>query len=164
MDGSKVYVVPPSGPADRSRPMHRLGEVRRREGLSLQKIARHLGLSIEEVQRQENPLSDLRLSDLHHWQQALDVPIAELLVETNGELSVPIGLRTQLLRAMKTVRSIESDARQTSIRRLAEMLADQLVEIMPELKNASKWSHPGGHPPGARGPCEWHFPFEKKWT
>ena len=47
------------------------------------------------------------LSDLHRWQQALAVPIAELLGEPEGELSPPVRLRPRLLRAMKTVRSIQ---------------------------------------------------------
>ena len=103
------------------------------------KLARRLGISVEEVQRQEQSSSDMLLSDLHRWQQALAVPIVELLDEPEGELSPPVRLRARLLRVMKTVRSIQQRARQAPMRRLAETLVAQLVEVMPELTDAAAW-------------------------
>jgi hypothetical protein len=84
------------------------------------------------------------LSDLHRWQKVLGVPIAELLDESEDMLSSHVELRAQLLRVMKTVRSIQEGARQVSVQRLAEMLVDQLVDIMPELKDTTAW--PTGSP------------------
>jgi transcriptional regulator with XRE-family HTH domain len=143
-----VSVAPPttSSPAA-NRPLHRLGEVRQREGLTQRKVARLLGISIREVERQEQPSSDMLLSDLHRWQKVLGVPVAELLDESDGGLSPPVLLRVRLLRAMKTVRSIQERARQVSMRRLAEMLVDQLVEIMPELKDTAAWPAVGPRRP-----------------
>ena len=86
------------------------------------------------------------LSDLYRWQRALDVPAAELLHEPQAELSPPVQFRSRLLRAMKTVRSIQAGVRQASIQRLAAMLADQLVEIMPELKDTVAWPALGDSP------------------
>ena len=40
---------------------------------------------------------------------------------------------------MKTARSIQERARQTSVRRLATMLVEQLVEMVPELKDTVAW-------------------------
>ena len=91
------------------------------------------------MERQEQSSSDIRLSDLHHWQQALAVPIAELLDEPEGGLSPPVRLRSRLLRVMKTVRSIQQRARQASMRRLVETLIVQLIEVMPELADATPW-------------------------
>jgi transcriptional regulator with XRE-family HTH domain len=137
-DAVAAALSPASLPAP-SRPLQRLGEVRQREGLSRRTLARRLGMEVQEVQKQEQPTSDMLLSDLYRWQEALAVPTAELLNEPDGELSPPVQLRARLLRAMKTVRSIQEVARQVSVRRLVEVLADQLVEVMPELAGAGAW-------------------------
>jgi hypothetical protein len=104
------------------------------------------------------------LSNLYRWQEVLEVPLVELLHEPDGELSPPVQLRARLLRAMKTVRSIQRGAQQTSIRRLATMLVEQLVEIMPELKNIVPWpaaSHRRSH---KIEPFEWYLDYERRWT
>jgi transcriptional regulator with XRE-family HTH domain len=138
VDRSSVGILP-SSPSTPNRPLHRLCEVRRREGLTRHQVARRLGISAREVERQEQSSSDMRLSDLHRWQQALAVPITELLCEPEGELSPPVRLRARLLRVMKTVRSIQQRARQLPLRRLVETLVVQLVEVMPELADAAPW-------------------------
>lgn len=126
-----------------AQPLHRLIEVRRREHITRRAIAQRLGVSVREVEEQERPSSDMRLSDLYRWQKALRVPMAELLNEPDGVLSPPVELRARLLRAMKTVRLLQERARQVSTRRLVEMLVDQLVEIMPELKDTTAWPATG---------------------
>ena len=83
--------------------------------------------------------TDITLGDLYRWQQALDVPIGELLSEPASELAPPVQLRARLLLVMKTARSIEANARQVSVRRLATMLVEQLVDVMPELKGTLAW-------------------------
>jgi len=120
------------------RRLHRLAEVRRQEGVTLRTIARRLGLSPEEVLQQEQD-SDLPLSTLYAWQEALDVPASEFLVEGDMPLSTPVLRRAQLLRMMKTVMSIVERSKQSSIRRLAQFLAEQLAEVMPELKEVEPW-------------------------
>jgi transcriptional regulator with XRE-family HTH domain len=146
LDGNQVAAVnevplgvSPSNQSAPDRPLHRLCDVRRGEGLTRRQVARRLGVSVHEVQRQEQPSSDMLLSDLHRWQEALAVPMIELLQEPNGELSPPVQLRARLVLIMKTVRSIQLRARQASLRRLIETLVDQLVEIMPELKDSAPW-------------------------
>lgn len=134
-----LVALSPSGLEPPERPLQRLSEVRRREGISRRVVARRLGVSMDEVAMQEQPSSDVRLSDLYRWQEALGVPVAELLHEPAGELSRPVQLRARLLRAMKTVRSIQQKARQATMLRLVETLIDQLVEVMPELKDIAPW-------------------------
>jgi transcriptional regulator with XRE-family HTH domain len=136
-------VAPPISTPVPARPLHHLRDVRRREGITRRKVGRLLGIPIREVERQERPSSDILLSDLHRWQKALGVPLAELLDEPDGILSPPVELRARLLRIMKTARSIQHEARQVSIQRFAEMLVDQLVEIMPELKDTMAWNAVG---------------------
>ena len=156
--------LPPTNSRAPDRPLHRLGEARRRERVSRRKVAQRLGISGRQVKEQEQPSSDMLLSNLYRWQEVLEVPLVELLHEPDGELSPPVQLRARLLRAMKTVRSIQRGAQQTSIRRLATMLVEQLVEIMPELKNIVPWpaaSHRRSH---KIEPFEWYLDYERRWT
>ncbi len=123
--------------------LHRIQEVRRRQGLSLRSAARQLGTDIRSVRAQESGDSDLRISDLQNWQRALDVPIAELLVESTECLSGPVLERARMIRLMKTVAAIRERAPNNSISRMAEMLTDQLCEIMPELREVGPWHNVG---------------------
>jgi len=126
------------------RRLHRLAEVRRQEGVTRRTIARRLGSSPEEVLQQEED-NDLPLSTLYAWQEALDVPVTELLAEGDTSLSAPVLRRAQLLRMMKTVMSILERSKQSSIRLSAQFLAEQLVEVMPELKEVVAWPAVGRH-------------------
>ncbi len=128
----------PVQPAD-GRPMQRLAVVRRQQGVSRRTVARRLNIEVEQVQQQECTTTDLPLSVLYAWQQVLDVPVAELLVEAGDGLTTPILERSQLVRLMKTVLAISEQARQESVRRMAQTMAGQLIEIMPELANVGPW-------------------------
>jgi len=125
------------------RPLHRIAETRRRQGLSVRSAARRLGTSMEQVRREEDPNFDMPLSELYEWQQALEVPVTELLVESDSPLSSTVLSRARLLRVMKTVRSIQETTKCVSIERLAAMLEHQLVELMPELKDVTAWPSVG---------------------
>jgi transcriptional regulator with XRE-family HTH domain len=116
-----------------------VAEVRRYQGVSRRKVARRLNVDVATVKQQEQPTTDLLLSTLYAWQEVLDAPIAELLVESDKPLSTAVLRRAQMVRLMKTARAILERARQTSVRRLAQMLIDQLCEVMPELKMVSPW-------------------------
>lgn len=121
------------------RPLHRIADVRRRQGVSVRSAARRMHTSIDQVRRQEDPGCDMTLSDLLRWQQALEVPVGDLLVESEAPLSEPVLTRARLLRIMKTVKAIEETATSSSIQRFATMLEQQLIEVMPELKDVAAW-------------------------
>lgn len=123
--------------------MNRIQEVRRRQGMSLRSAARQLGTDIRSVRMQESSNADLKISDLHKWQAALDVPISELLVESQESLSGPVLERARMIRLMKTAAAIRERAPDTGIGRMAEMLVDQLCEIMPELREVGPWHNVG---------------------
>ncbi|MFO0791446.1 MAG: hypothetical protein U0805_18455 [Pirellulales bacterium] len=131
--------VPPLAAPEAKRPLHRIADVRKRQGVSLRAAARRMHTSIDQVRRQEDPCCDLQLSDLLRWQQALEVPIGDLLVENDAPLSEPVQTRARLLRIMKTVKAIQETAASSSIQRFATMLEQQLLEVMPELKDVSAW-------------------------
>ena len=66
------------------RPLHRIADVRRRQGISVRSAARRMHTSIDQVRRQEEPANDMLLSELLRWQQALDVPLADLVGRKRG--------------------------------------------------------------------------------
>jgi hypothetical protein len=102
-----------------------------------------MNIEIEQVRQQERETADLPLGVLYAWQKALDVPIAELLVEASDSLASPVLKRSQLVRLMKTVLAVREHARQESIQRMAQTMSNQLVEIMPELANIGPWQTVG---------------------
>jgi transcriptional regulator with XRE-family HTH domain len=130
---------------DRALPLHRLGEARRREDISPGNVARRLGVTVEDVKRQECKTTDLPLSVLHKWAKALGLPVAELVEEPDDSLSTPLWNRAGLVRVMKTAMSILERARDPRTKRLAQTMVDQLLEIMPELRGVSAW-HAVGKP------------------
>jgi transcriptional regulator with XRE-family HTH domain len=121
------------------RPLHRLAEIRRRQGVTRRTLARRLNTDIGTIKGQEHPNADLSLSTLYAWQEVLDVPVSELLVETEEPLSTPVLKRAQLVRIMKTAAAIQERCQQMAVKRMAEMLIEQLCEIMPELSGVSPW-------------------------
>lgn len=131
--------VPPPPPDSTSRPLHRIGEIRRQQGVSLRTVARRMNMSMQRAREQEQADSDLSISDLYRWQQALEVPVADLLVDLDAPLSAPVLQRARLLKLMKTALAIKEAAEDESVGRMADMLAGQLVEIMPELKDVNPW-------------------------
>jgi transcriptional regulator with XRE-family HTH domain len=123
--------------------LHQLGRVRRREGVSRRAIARRLGVDVKQIRFEEDERSDMSLSRLYQWQAALGVPIAELLVDDDGALSQPILKRAKMLRIMKTAAAIRERADSMAIERMAGMLIDQILDIMPELKDVGPWNAVG---------------------
>ena len=111
---------PPSNPADMrppgspSRKLHRIREVRLLQGVSLRGAARQTGADVRTLRMQEQEYADLRLSELKRWQFALDVPLAELLEETDAPLSRPVLERARLVRLMKTAAAIQNAARKSA--------------------------------------------------
>jgi transcriptional regulator with XRE-family HTH domain len=121
------------------RPLQRLAQVRRRQGVSRRSVARRLNMDVAAIREQELETSDLTLSQLYRWQEALEVPVSELLVEADDAVSPPLLQRAQLVRLMKTALSIKDNTKQESIRRMIQTLIDQLLEMMPELSGVGAW-------------------------
>ncbi|MCX7404823.1 MAG: hypothetical protein NT089_03725 [Planctomycetia bacterium] len=122
---------------------HRIAKVRQQQGVTLRNTARRLGLDVSATREQEQPGCDLRLSELHCWQAVLEVPIAELLVEGDGQLSGPVLERSRMLKLMKTAAAIRARTTGTPVGRMVTMLIEQILEIMPELQDVSPWHNVG---------------------
>ncbi|MCI0334157.1 MAG: helix-turn-helix domain-containing protein [Planctomycetes bacterium] len=144
IDSSLGHLPGPPVPATGAkRSLHRIADARRQQGISVRSAARRMGTSMDQVRRQEDPHCDMPLSDLYRWQEALEVPVVDLLVDTNTPLSEPVLTRARLLRVMKTVRAIKETASSVSIHRFTTMLEQQLIELMPELSDVSAWHSVG---------------------
>jgi len=122
---------------------HRIAEVRSQQGASLRSLSRKLNLTASELREQEDPQADLHISDLLKWQEVLEVPLVDLLVDSNGPLSEPVEKRANMLRVMKTAKAIQETVHDNPSKRLANMLVTQLTEIMPELAEVSAWHSVG---------------------
>ena len=119
--------------------LHRIAEVRRQQGVTLRNVARRLGIALTLVRRQEQPDCDLRISDLHRWQQVLEVPVEELLVEGDGQLSGPVLERSRMVKLMKTAAALRERTAGSPVGRIVQMLVEQILEIMPELSDVTPW-------------------------
>ena len=149
INGQQSATVPTNGNGAEAangsdfRRLHRIRTVRQQQGISLRTAARHLGSNVREIRDQEDESTDLRLSDLYRWQAALDVPLEELLIESERPLLRPVLERAKLVRVMKTAAAILELAPNTQVTRLAARLVGQLVELMPELKEVAPWHSVG---------------------
>ena len=123
--------------------LHRIQEVRQQQGVSLRSAARQMSSTTARVREQEKPTSDLTLSDLLKWQSVLDVPLVDLLHDVDSPLSRPVMERAQMVRLMKTAAAIAEQAEADGVQRLAKMLTEQLVSMMPELSEVSAWHSVG---------------------
>ena len=123
--------------------LHRIQTVREEQGMSLRTAARQLGSNVTDAKDQEDETSDLRLSELYRWQAALAVPLSDLLQDPGTSLSRPVLERARMVRLMKTASAILELAPTVRVRRLAEMLVDQLIELMPELEGVGPWHSVG---------------------
>ncbi|MAT72465.1 MAG: hypothetical protein CMJ58_23430 [Planctomycetaceae bacterium] len=132
-----------SGPGPRPRRFHRIAEVREQQGTSIRSVARKLNLPMQDVRDQEKATTDLHLSQLLAWQQALEVPLADLLIDSEAPLSSPVNARAQMLRVMKTAKALSESAASPGTQRLATMLVGQLIDLMPELAEVSAWHSVG---------------------
>jgi len=119
--------------------LHRIAEVMCQEGIRARTASRRMRVPLSNVPVQQDACFDLLLSDLYRWQAALQVPLIDLLVDPECSLSTPVQLRANLLKVMKSVRSIEENAKQETIKTLAKNMAQQLVEMMPELQGVPAW-------------------------
>ena len=81
---------------------HRIRTIREREGISLKTISRRSRIGMQRLRQEEDETRDLSLSQLYAWQQALRVPISELVVDAEEALE---WLDRRRLRGMSQARS-----------------------------------------------------------
>ena len=125
------------------KPLHRIAAVRECQGMSLSSCARRLGITQTEARHQEKPTTDLTLSQLMAWREVLDVPLSELIGNAEDFIEDPIQNRAKMVKIMKSARQIDEIAKEVRVQRVAKMLVEQLIEVMPELNFVSAWPDVG---------------------
>lgn len=138
--------------------LHRIAEVMEQERMSVRAASLRMNVTQTQVKEESDPCSDLRVSALYRWQAALEVPLCEMLREPGAQLSPQVRFRSSLLKIMRTVRSIQDRTDSEPMRTLVMQLAQQLLELMPELQHVSPWPVFGQR----RKPDELGAIFEKK--
>lgn len=118
--------------------LNRIAEVRKSQGISEKTLCKRLNIGLDELRRIEDPTCDLSVSQLVAVQLALDVPLVDLLEDSNS-LSRPVQERAKLVKVMKTAAAIKECKLTSRAMRLAEMLREQLLDLMPELSDVSSW-------------------------
>lgn len=118
--------------------LNRIAEVRNSQGVSEKTLCKRLNIGLDELRRIEDPTCDLSVSQLVAVQLALDVPLVDLLEDSNS-LSRPVQERAKLVKVMKTAAAIKECKLTSRAMRLAEMLREQLLDLMPELSDVSSW-------------------------
>ena len=129
-----------SGNGNGSRkPLHRIGQIRSQQDISVRALARKMDLSASQIRIQEDPNCDISLSSLYRWQQALNVPAVELLVEPGECLSSPIQIRARLLRMMKTIATLLAEPQSVRTTDMIENLKTEILAVMPEVEHVDRW-------------------------
>lgn len=119
--------------------VNRIAIVRQQQEMSLRSVARHTGVDVRTLRKQEKPTANLTLTELTNWANALDVPVKDLIDVPDQGLASPIQQRAQLIRVMKSAVSIQENADCESMQAFADTLVSQLIELMPELDGISAW-------------------------
>ena len=109
--------------------LHRIREVRRREGVSVRTLAGRLKISGAMVKKLENPTTDIRLSDLYLVAETLKVPVAELICDSEHD-TVQV-LRALLVRVAVATNTLLGKCTTDSQRRLAEHIQAVVSEEIP---------------------------------
>lgn len=117
---------------------NRIALVREQQGISQRTMARRMGVDLKSYQALENPSADLRLSELMALRQALDVPMVDLLEDTQ-ELSRPVAERAKMIKVMKTAVALRDTPGNPRQQRMVATLCEQLCDVMPELAEVSGW-------------------------
>ncbi|MBA61820.1 MAG: hypothetical protein CMJ76_05575 [Planctomycetaceae bacterium] len=130
--------------------VNRIAFVREQQEMTLRSVARHTGVDVRTLRKQEKPTANLTLTELADWSKALDVPVANLIEEPESTLDNPVKKRAAMVRIMRSAMSIHDAAESGKMSALAETLVSQLVELMPELEGLAAWPQYGQR----RGPEE----------
>ncbi len=125
---------------------HRLLAARLQQGTSLRTVGRHVfgrDPHIPLLRAQETGRADIRISQLRAWATALDLPLPELMYESDKGLSNITKMRAQLVRLMKSVESMRAVIEAHShdgLSEVVQILHDQIIAVMPELKDTYPWN------------------------
>ncbi|QDV70315.1 hypothetical protein Poly24_40360 [Rosistilla carotiformis] len=134
-------------PYSKTGPFHRIRIVREQQNVTIRTVSRRSGVPMRDLREQEKPSTDVPMSVLLCWRDALDVPLSELLIEPDMRLSQSIAHRAKLVRMMKTILTLCEHGGDQRTQRLTTMLHEQMLELMPELTEVTGWPSFGSRRP-----------------
>lgn len=108
---------------------HKMATARHATGISLQTIARRLGISMAKIRTTETETRDAWVSDLHVMSHALGVPVQDLLATSSYHPKVGILDISQLSDISKTIDELDKVVENDQDRAMVEMLRTQLCEL-----------------------------------
>ena len=130
--------------------LHQINAVRRREGFTLRTVAKHMlghGLSLSDLRAQEDPSTDLRITDIRRWGEALGrIPLSEFFPGSEESLSRESRERAIAVRLIKSLHSIRATVQgsaQNRISRLTAAIIAGLSELMPDVEQVAPWNAVG---------------------
>lgn len=116
----------------------RLKEARVLAGVSLRSVARKTGIPIATLRQQEES-DDISLRDLCLWQDALGVPLSELVHDTPERTDDVLRMRAGLIQLMRSVKSLQSGKLTERQDAIVQNMAAELEAMMPELAHIKSW-------------------------
>lgn len=128
-------ITPLNRSHNRGQTMHRVNAVRLQKKISLGDVSKSTGKSILELSRQESETTNLQLSELRVWAEALDVSVTDLLVDSGDGLSLFQLNRPELMSLVRHAQEILGHSNSASIHRLANNLIQDINELLPHLAN-----------------------------
>jgi transcriptional regulator with XRE-family HTH domain len=142
--------------------VHQVELARHCKGLSRRDVARRMDVDLNEVKRQENETTDLRLTELYRWQEALDATLPELLTGDHDPISTPEIDSRRMAKMLNATTEIRKTTNQSQVHRLAQMLLWQLGELSPQMDGLRQWqsgrecvSEASPKPRDDDGPTDW---------
>jgi transcriptional regulator with XRE-family HTH domain len=114
----------------RMKPLHRIREVRRREGVSIRTIVRKTGIDMGTVKALDNPVSDPTLSQLARFADAIEVPLCELICDADADEVQR--LRGLLVRVSKITNLMLAKLPNGPARRLVQSIDEHIREELPD--------------------------------
>ncbi len=142
LPATKATPSTPQTACEPSRVQNRIAQVRAQQGISQRTMARRLRIDLKSYQALERPETDLRLSQLVALQAAMEVPLVDLLEDTQT-LSRPVAERAKMIKVMKTAAALRETPSNVRVERMVQSLCEQLIELMPELAEVSSWPQYG---------------------
>jgi transcriptional regulator with XRE-family HTH domain len=113
------------------KPLHRLEAARLEQHVTRRSLARRMGVTVAVVKEEERADADVAVSTLRRWEQALQVPMVELLDNPLDTLAPDVAARARLVRALGLAKALA--VRSTGrTREAAAEIVEHLSQLVPE--------------------------------
>ncbi len=116
------------------KPLHRLEAARLEQHVTRRSLARRMGVTVAVVKQEERSDADVAVSTLRRWEQALQVPVVELLDSPLDTLAPDVAARARLVRALGLAKALMAHSSGRS-RETAAEIVDHLSQLVPDARH-----------------------------